>query len=146
MGDNTRSTTRQYHLALYGKHVTRDWDLIGRLKHVAHVLLVSDKNEVPGEPLNEAMMNSINLILFESSASRSDLHTTILPALKSWKRRYPGLSTILINGGLNQEEIATAFEGGIRDYFSYPYNVELLVDRVHHLCHLSIQRNREINT
>ena len=53
---------------------------------------------------------------------------------------YPDLCVVLVNGGLTQNEIAEAFEAGVRDYFSYQDNVLLLVERVQHLCR---ERQRE---
>jgi len=40
---------------------------------------------------------------------------------------------MLVNGGLTQEQIASAFKEGAKDYFSDPYDVKLLAERVNAL-------------
>jgi DNA-binding response OmpR family regulator len=43
------------------------------------------------------------------------------------------LVVVLVNGGLTLEQIASAFKEGAKDYFSDPYDVKLLVERVNAL-------------
>ena len=37
---------------------------------------------------------------------------------------------ILVNGGLKQSQIATAYSKGIKDYFKAPYDCDLIVERI----------------
>ena len=55
----------------------------------------------------------------------------ILPDLK-WN--FPELSVILLDGGLNQQEVVSAFQKGVKDYFAAPYNLDLLLERVENIC------------
>jgi DNA-binding NtrC family response regulator len=54
----------------------------------------------------------------------------LVPWLKS---HFPQLVVVLVNGGLTQEQIASAFKEGAKDYFSDPYDVKLLAERVNAL-------------
>ena len=65
-----------------------------------------------------------------------------IEALRVMRGIYPDVCVVLVNGGLTQNEIAEAFEAGVRDYFSYQDNVLMLVERVQYLCRQRQQESR----
>ena len=40
---------------------------------------------------------------------------------------------MLVNGGLNQDQIVAAFQAGVKDYFPEPYEIDLILERLEFL-------------
>jgi hypothetical protein len=55
----------------------------------------------------------------------------LLPQITS---DHPELCVVLVDGGITQKQIASAFEAGVKDYFAEPYDIELLAERIDALC------------
>ena len=121
------------HICLVGRSVSNNWSLIESLKRGNQVTII--------EPLgllyhSEVILSTVSVLILDcGEGSRIGIE-----ALRVVRGIYPDLCVVLVNGGLTQNEIAEAFEAGVRDYFSYQDNVLLLVERVQHLCR---QRQRE---
>ena len=121
------------HICLVGRSVSNNWSLIESLKRGNQVTII--------EPLgllyhSAVILSTVSVLILDcGEGSRMGIE-----ALRVVRGIYPDLCVVLVNGGLTQNEIAEAFEVGVRDYFSYQDNVLLLVERVQHLCR---QRQRE---
>ena len=77
-----------------------------------------------------SFLDRANVLVLDCGESARHVKETI-PILM---RRFPGLFVLLVDGGLSQKEIASAFKGGVKDYFPDPYDVQLLVERTDSLC------------
>ena len=124
-----------YHICLVGRSVSNNWSLIESLKRGNQVTII--------EPLGLLYHSSIILstvsVLVLDCAEGSRIG---IEALRVVRRIYPDLCVVLVNGGLTQNEIAEAFEAGVRDYFSYKDSVVMLVERVRYLCHQTQRESR----
>ncbi len=123
------------HICLAGRSVSNNWSLIESLKRGNQVTII--------EPLGLLYQSSIILstvsVLVLDCAEGSRIG---IEALRVVRRIYPDLCVVLVNGGLTQNEIAEAFEAGVRDYFSYEDSVVMLVERVRYLCHQTQRESR----
>ena len=115
-----------FHVCLAGRIVSCDWDLIERLRS-RYLVSVMEHVEVL---LRHSFLNSTHLLVVDC-CENAGIVTEILPLLR---QRYPDLCVILVDGGLSQKQIASAFQEGVKDYFASPYDVELLVERMDFLC------------
>lgn len=114
-------------VCLAGRRVSRDRRLIGGLK--SHGLVVTAVEEVSAVDRQFWLENAKLLVLDCSGCAGKVLG--MLPGLTA---RFPALNILLIDGRLEQAQIAGAFQRGIKDYFRDPYDVPLLVERIVHLC------------
>ena len=113
------------HIALTGEKIVHDWDLIRELNSSHPVVLI--KRELLASDVS--LLALLNALVIDCT-ERCDIESQLLPALKKWKKGLPGLSVILVDGGLTQEQIAKAFRSGVKDYFAFPYDFKLLADRI----------------
>jgi DNA-binding response OmpR family regulator len=114
-----------------GHKVTNDWDLIQQLKAWHNVTLIKREQL----SFDESFLKSVSVLILDCNNTH-DLELEIFPYLRKWKKDFPGLCVVLVNGGLTQEEIALAFKVGVRDYFPEPYDVNLLIERIQYLGYL----------
>ena len=130
------------HFALAGEKVTKDYNLIDVLKAQHHVSLINTL----GELSDVLFLRSVNVIVMEWNCNRS-LEGDLLKCLRKLRTEFPGLCIVLVNGGITQTKIAAAFSEGVRDYFSWPYDVSLLVERIQYLGNLGYRKNfNEVKT
>lgn len=132
-----QNENRVFHIGLIGLKVTSDWNLIQRLKSWNHVSLIKREYLF----LNESGVESLDVLILDSTEN-GNADSEI--SLKKIIRKYPGLCIVLVNGGLTQEQIVSAFKEGAQDYFSDPYDVKLLVERVQFLATQN-KKNRKLN-
>lgn len=116
------SPDKTRHICLAGRLLCNDWPLIQRLKAHHQVTLIERIRLLAHSTL---LSTSDVLILDCSSPQESGLG--VVPVVK---RAHPKLIMILVDGGLTQKQIASAFRQGIHDYFSEPYETNLLVERL----------------
>jgi len=130
------------HFALAGEKVTKDYNLIDVLKVQHHVSLINTL----GELSDVLFLRSVNVIVMEWNCTRS-FEGDLLECLRKLKTEFPKLCIVLVNGGITQTKIAAAFSEGVRDYFSWPYDVSLLVERIQYLGNLGYRKNfNEVKT
>ena len=126
-----QSDEEVFHICLAGARVSNDLSLIQTLKSrhlitlVENIHLLSLRETLPG----------IDMVVLDCSGN----HERGLQLVPWLKTHFPELVIVLVNGGLTQEQIASAFKEGAKDYFSDPYDVKLLAERVNALC---ARRNR----
>jgi len=114
------------HVCLAGPAVTNNWSLIEPLKRDYQVTVIE-----------RPRMLFANSILATASVLVLDCGNEPLwglRAVKGLRRVYPDVHIVLVNGGLTPTQIADAFREGVRDYFSYQSNADLVVERVQSLC------------
>ena len=111
-----------FHICLAGRTVNNDWPLIQRLKAKHQVTLVEEVRLLS----HNSILAKADVLVLDCSNS-DGLALRILPFLKKF---FPRLCTVLVDGGLSQQQIAGAFQRGALDYFSEPYDLTLLTERV----------------
>lgn len=123
------------HVCLAGRLVSNDWELIRSLRSRYLVTLMDNVDFLARRG---SMLKETQLLVLDCSRS-VDAALACLPRLK---QEFPDLCMVLVDGGLNQLQIASAFKEGVKDYFASPYDVALLVERVDSLCaRLATQEN-----
>jgi DNA-binding NtrC family response regulator len=105
--------------------VSNDLSLIQTLKSQHLVTLIEKIHLLSRSPI----LAEADIVVLDCSGNLEQ-GMQLLPWLKS---NFPKLVVVLVNGGLTQEQIASAFKEGVKDYFSDPYDVKLLAERVHTL-------------
>ncbi len=120
------STAEAYHVCLAGSSVSNNWALIESLKRHYQVTVIETFDLL----LRNSILSTVDVLLLDcEEGSEVGIET-----LRALRRRHRELCVVLVNGGLTQNEIASAFREGVRDYFSHHFNVPLLVERVRYLC------------
>lgn len=118
------------HVCLAGREVSNDWKLIRRLRADYVVSVLRDAEEIHQRPL----LQSVDLLVLDCSGNASISET--MPG--ELRRCFPHLCLLLVDGGLSQQQIARAFQQGVKDYFAFPYDKGLLVGRIAALCERSL--------
>jgi DNA-binding NtrC family response regulator len=113
-------------ICLAGRTVSNDWPLIQALKGRHAVTLVDRVEGLASAPLLAAVR-----VLVLDAAGSGGAALRLLPAIRD---NHPVVCVLLVDGGLDQRQLARAFREGTRDYFPAPYDVHLLAERVRTLC------------
>lgn len=116
------------HVCLTGKKVTLDWQLINGL-NVRHCVTLTKLEHLLSD---SSVLRTVDILVLDSNNFET-LRSDLITFLKKVKAAFPGLCTVVINGGLSQQEIAGAFGEGISDYFSDPYEMKLILERLEFL-------------
>ena len=116
-------------VCLAGRKVSNDWSLIQALK-MRHAVILVDRVE----DLSDRRLLAMTRVLVLDATASNGAALGQLPALR---QAHPVLCVLLVDGGLDQSQLAAAFRDGARDYFPAPYDVDLLVERVSYLCQRS---------
>jgi DNA-binding NtrC family response regulator len=119
------------HICLAGARVSNDLSLIQTLKSQHLVTLVESIHLLS----ISAILPGTDMVVLDCSGN----HERGLQLVAWLNSHFPQLVVVLVNGGLSQEQIASAFKEGAKDYFSDPYDVKLLAERVNAL---GARRNR----
>jgi DNA-binding NtrC family response regulator len=109
-------------VCLAGRKVSSDWPLIQALKGSHTVTLVDRVDALACAPL----LATTRVLVLDAAESVA-VALQLLPVLRD---EHPALAVLLVNGGLDQRQVARAFRDGARDYFPVPYDVHLLAERV----------------
>jgi DNA-binding response OmpR family regulator len=118
-------------VCLAGQLVSGDRELIRRLK-MDHVVTLIESFDVNGLA-NHPVLISASLIVIDCTGRKNQI-AHIMEMIKAVCERHPRLIVLVVDGPLEQLQVAEAFRAGIRDYFRAPYNVKLLVERIRALC------------
>ena len=121
-----------FHICLAGARVSNDWSLIQTLKS-QHLVTLIERIHL----LSRSSIPAVADIVVLDCSGNHEQGMQLVPWLKS---NFPKLVVVLVNGGLSQEQIASAFRDGVKDYFADPYDVKLLAERVHTL---GARKNRD---
>jgi DNA-binding NarL/FixJ family response regulator len=113
------------HICLAGTRVSNDLSLIQTPKPKHLVTLVESIHLLSLSPI----LPGTDLVVMDCSGNR-ERGLQLVPWLKS---HFPQLVVVLFNGDLTQEQIASAFKEGAKDYFSDTYDVKLLAESVNAL-------------
>jgi DNA-binding NtrC family response regulator len=108
-----------------GPNLSNDRALADLLKSRHPVTLVDRLDHLFGSPLLQTM----DVLVLECAAHVE----SALGFVRTLKDRLPQLVVVLINGGISQMQLATAFHQGIRDYFPANYDPSLLAERIENL-------------
>jgi DNA-binding NtrC family response regulator len=119
------------HICLIGKKVSNDWVLIGRLK-MRHVVTLVEKCSIR-RLLRERILDSVRLLVLDCTNLEQEI-SSIIEGIGQLRSRYPELIIVLVEGPLDQAQVAVAFRQGAQDYFRSPYPPDLLVERIIALC------------
>lgn len=114
------------HVCLAGAGVTSNWALIEPLKRDHQVTVIERPRMLFA---NSILATASVLVLDCGEEPRWGLN-----AVNGLRRVYPDVHIVLVNGALSAAEIAEAFRQGVRDYFSYQSDADLIVERVQGLC------------
>ena len=119
------------HVFLAGRTVSEDWELIRALKsdHIITLLESFDLVRLVKSPL----LKSATLIVVDCSGQEKEA-TRTLKAIKMICKRFQRPTAVLVDGQLDQLQVAQAFRTGVRDYFRSPYGARLLAERISTLC------------
>lgn len=126
--------TEAFHVCLAGSSVSNNWALIESLKRQYQVTVIETFDLL----LRNSVLSTVDVLLLDCEEG-SEIGIETLRALRC---RHSALCVVLVNGGLTQNEIASAFREGVRDYFSHHFNVPLLVERVRYLCSQTRRRQQ----
>ncbi len=109
-------------ILLYGEQILLNKKLLKVLKKIAVVLTVQC-----AENIHEILNNkSIDLLVFESGKNwKHDLKL-----LQDFRKNYPDLIIIIINGGDSPDNVIRSFKIGVDDYFKKPLDAILLIERI----------------
>jgi hypothetical protein len=109
-------------VCLAGPRLCNDWSLIQALKP-RHVVTLVDQVRFLAAG---SFLTTVRVLVLDGVESSGEA-LGLLPALLG---RCPLLCVVLVDGGLDQRQLATAFQLGVRDYFPEPVDVRLLAERV----------------
>ena len=113
-------------MCLAGSLACNDWRLIQMLKMVHQVTLIEELKNLWHNPI----LQTAGVLVVCNSVDDEP----VIDRLPRLTKRHPRLAVLLVNGGLNQGQVAQAFQAGACDYFPAPYDVGLLAERVSSLC------------
>ncbi len=113
-------------VCLVGPLVTDDWALIRNLKSKYLVTLAEQLDFL----LQSDCFKEARLLVLDCSQD-SD---AVLEWLGGVKRNAPDLFALVVDGKLTQKQIAQAFQNGAKDFFTAPYDLALLIERIDSLC------------
>ena len=116
------------HVCLVGQKVSNDSSLLEKLKSKHQVTLMKEEHML----LSNSALCSAEVLLLDCNGWH-DLESEIFDTLKELKKNLQNLCVVMVNGGLTQQQIAACFREGARDYFSEPYDVDLIVERLEFL-------------
>jgi DNA-binding response OmpR family regulator len=112
------------HVCLMGAALCRNWQLVQRLAGGHGLTLL--QQFVPDDTPLLAMVDVVALDCREGGAAGSQRLVDSL-------RRVTGAPIVVLDGGLQQSEVALLVSAGAHDYFSEPFNVALIAERLEHL-------------
>ena len=123
------------HVCLVGTALMRDPNLLSRLSADHVITLAPASAALLGMPI----MATVDAMVLDAATARRGLGGVVADI----HQRHPDIPVVLVDGGLDQLELAEAFQHGIADYFAAPWNVALLVERVEVL---GARRNSRLET
>lgn len=110
------------HVCLVGTTLMRDSNLLSRLS-ADHVITIAAASAAL---LERPIMATVDALVLDAGTVRLGLGGVVADI----HQRHPDLPVVLVNGGLDQLELAEAFQRGVADYFAAPWNVALLAERI----------------
>ena len=116
------------HICLTGEKVTLDGQLINGL-NVRHRVTLTKSEHLLSD---SSLLRTVDILVLDCNNFET-LNSDLITFLKKVKAAFPRLCTVVINGGLSQQDIAGAFQEGISDYFSDPYEIKLILERLEFL-------------
>lgn len=116
------------HICLTGQKVTLDWQLINRL-NVRHRVTLTKPEHLLSD---SSVLTTVDILVLDCNNFKS-LSSDLITFLKKVRKAFPRLCTVVVNGGLSQQDIAGAFREGISDYFPDPYEIKLILERLEFL-------------
>ena len=111
-------------ICLVGAALCDNGALVTRLLERHRVLLV--RRVEPGDERSLTIADVVAIDCREAGAGRTrdlvdSLHQAITAAI------------VVLDGGLGRDDIARLFRAGAQDYFSEPFNVPVIAERLEHL-------------
>jgi DNA-binding NarL/FixJ family response regulator len=81
---------------------------------------------------DSSVLKTVDILVLDCN-SLAKLRTDLITFLRKIKAAFPRLCTVVINGGLSQQDIAEAFGVGISDYFPDASEIKLILERLEFL-------------
>lgn len=122
---------RGSHVCLTGESLTGDWELIRSVKSRHRLTLVEHLD--PARLAKDPLFKTVGLIVVDCAGLRGAVDR-VFAGFKALRRASPRLIVLIVDGGLDQMQLAKAFHMGVRDYFRAPHESRLLAERIHSLC------------
>jgi DNA-binding NtrC family response regulator len=110
------------HVCLVGTALMRDANLLSRLSADHVITMAAASTALLGMPV----MATVDALVLDAATARIGLGGVVAEI----HQRHPNLPVVLVDGELDQLELAEAFQCGIADYFAAPWNVALLAERI----------------
>ncbi|MGH9349898.1 MAG: hypothetical protein ACRD26_21820 [Vicinamibacterales bacterium] len=110
------------HVCLAGAGVSTDWHLVRSLGRYCPVTVVARLELLE----DGAPFASADAIVIDCSCAATEW----LDALQRVRDSAPHARVVLLNGGITQDDVATALQHGASDYFPQPYDRQLLFERL----------------
>jgi len=117
--------------------IISNWPLIQNLQLRHAVTMIESVSQLE----NPGLLSTTHLLVLDCS---QNAHTALrlVPQITT---AHPGLFVVLVDGGITQKQIASAFQAGVKDYFAEPYDIKLLAERIDALCVQLNSSNARVN-
>ncbi len=112
------------HICLVGAGLCRNWQLVQRLagRHGLTLLRTSAL-------LERDVVAVADMVVIDCAQGGPDGSRTLVDSL----RRTTDAPIVVMDGGLGPADVAQLLNAGARDYFSEPYNIALIAERLEYL-------------
>ncbi len=139
----TNSTTESLKprtvLCLAGPNISLDrilFDLLNENEQPTRIV------REPSALVDERRLETVGLLLMECTEKNGQM---VIDYVAKLKAKRDDLIIILVNGGLSLMQRAQAYQAGVKDYFSTPYDSVLIAERILHLIRSSAPRPKFLN-
>ena len=109
-------------ILIAGRSIAGDAPLVNAISQIAATVTRRSPLDVEQTLLRYP---TVRLLLLEIDLP--DFDTALL---QRWRRAFPDVQIVIIDGSVDRKLLAKAFSLGVKDAFSKPLNRELLVERV----------------
>jgi DNA-binding response OmpR family regulator len=121
------------HVCLVGAGLCRNWQLVQRLVGQLNVTLMYRLF------LDCSALTSFDVIVMDCRDGGLDGSRQLVSML----RHKTSVPIVLMDGGLSPSDVAVLIGVGAQDYFSEPFNLPIVVERLEHLARATRRRSLE---
>lgn len=116
---------------MVGPALCRNWPLVQRLEGNHGLTLL---HELSGNDMR--LIEVVDVVALDCRDNGAAGSQRLVESL----RRATDAPIVVLDGGLHQAEVALLMSAGAQDYFSEPFNVTLIAERLEHLADSSRSR------
>jgi len=120
--------TTRGHICLVGSALCRNWRLVERLGERHGLTLLPQV-----EPSDMGMIAQAAVVAIDCRDGGAAAARQLVDAVVGATRA----AVVVMDGGLRRDDIARLLSAGALDYFSEPFNVPLIAERLEHLADTS---------